>query len=284
MTVSFKNEFLSIEVDSCGAELSSVKSAKQGEYMWHRDKEIWDSNAPVLFPIVGGLREDKYTLNGTEYTLTKHGFARGAEFELEKQAENGATLLLRSTEKTLAQFPYDLEFRVVFLLEEDKLRISYITDNKTDREMFFSVGAHEGYACPNGIEDYYLEFEHAETADRHLVDGNLLDYTAEKVMENTNILELRPNDYERDAIIFQGIKSRAVTLKHKHSDKTIRVDFDGFDYLGIWTKVGAKFLCIEPWCGIPDYIDSDFDITKKKGILKLAPNSSMEKVHTITFG
>jgi len=240
--------------------------------------------APILFPIAGGLKDDKYILNGKEYTLQKHGYARFCEFEVGHQSENSAQFILRSDSKSMAIFPFEYELQIIYTLVKNKLEVKYVVENKSKDTMYFSIGAHEGYSCPEGIEEYSIIFEKKETLDHWVLNGNLLEYKTERIIENSDVLQLDYKYFAIDALVFKNVKSRSVILKHNKSNKKVKVDFDGFDYLLFWTKPGAPYICIEPWCGIPDHVDSNYDITKKEGIQKLAAGAAFERIHSITIG
>lgn len=278
--ITITNGNLTLTVSTQGAEIQSlVKNSK--EYIWCGNPDVWSGHAPILFPICGGLKDDKFIYKGKEYVLPKHGFARLSEFEVENQTNTSATFLLKSTPETLNCYPFEFELRTIFELCDDTLNVTYRVTNTGDDKMYFSIGAHEAYACEGGIEDYSVIFEQKEKLDRVLVDGNLMTYNRQLIAENTDKLALKNEYFNLDAIILDDVKSRKVTVKGEN--KAIDVKFDDHDYLLIWTKPGAEYICIEPWCGIPDYVDSDNDITTKKGIICIDAKESCDRKHTITI-
>ena len=275
----YTNGVITALISTKGAELKSV--VKDGkEYLWDGNPDIWTGQAPLLFPICGGLKDDKYRFEGKEYTLKKHGFARLSEFEIERKEEASITFILRSKEEIKKQYPFDFELRVTYTLLDNKIDVAYAVKNVGSGDMYFSIGAHEGYACSGGIEEYSLVFDKEENLTCNILDGNLLEYNTYSVGEGRE-LPLKYDFFAIDALTFLNLKSRGVDLVHKTTGKSLRVEYDGFDYLFVWTKPNANYICIEPWCGIPDFVDSDFDITKKRGIVKLEANGEKVLTHSI---
>ncbi len=283
--ITIKNDELTVEIATLGAELQSVK-CKGEEYLWHGDPAVWSGRAPVLFPICGGLKDDKYTLNGKEYSLPKHGFGRMGEFALESQDDNKAVFLLKATEETKLIYPYDFELRISYALDGRTIKVSYDVTNKSREDMYFSIGAHEGYAIPEGVEEYYLKFEKKERLTHNILNGPLLTEEYTVLSDDTDELPLKCEYFDIDALILLNLESRKISLCKKDETKKITVDFNGFDYMLIWTKPGKNpgYICIEPWCGIPDFVGSSYDITEKKGINKIEPEKTFNRVHTITIG
>jgi len=282
--ITIKNNKLTVEISTLGAEIQSVKCGGK-EYFWEGDPAVWSGRAPVLFPICGGLKDDKYELNGKEYTLQKHGFARKMEFVAESVESDKAVFLLTANEETKIGFPFDFEFRITYTLVDKSIKVGYDVKNLSNEDMYFSVGGHEAYACPEGIEEYYLKFEEKETLTHNELHGVLLSNESVVIAENTDELPLKYSYFDIDALTMLNLKSRKVSLCHKVTGKKITVDFNGFDYLFVWTKPGANagYLCIEPWCGIPDFEGTSYDIKEKKGINKLSSQGTFNRVHTITI-
>ena len=280
--ITISNDILKVTINSFGAEIESVlKDGK--EKLWDGNPEIWAGHAPVLFPICGGLRDDKFIFEGKEYILGKHGYARRSEFEIEKAEENSAVFKLSSNEETLNKYPFEYDFRITYSLEGSKINVEYAVTNKGEKDMYFSVGAHEAYACPEGIEEYSVIFDEEENLDAADLDGSLLKYTVTSWGKGIKELPLKQEHFLPDALVFLNLKSRGVILKNRKTKEEIRVSFEGFDYFLIWTKPGAKYVCLEPWCGIPDFVDSSYDITKKRGIMTVASKETLKKYHSVIF-
>lgn len=279
--VAISNENIRCVISTMGAEIQSViKDGK--EIIWEGDPEVWSGKSPILFPICGGLKDDKYIYEGKEYTLPKHGFGRRSEFEIEEMEQNKVTFLLCSSEETKKNYPFDFEFRITYTLSGTQIKVEYKVTNIGLNDMYFSVGSHEGYACPEGIEEYSIVFEKKETLNSSILNGNLLEYNTICVGENTTVLPLKYEFFAVDALVFLDVKSRNVTLMHK-DEKVVNVEFNGADYLLLWTKPTGKYICIEPWCGVPDFEDSDYDITRKRGIICTKSGETSIRTHTLTF-
>ncbi len=283
--ITIKNGGFTAQISTMGAELQSLKSADGTEYIWQGDPDVWGDRAPILFPICGGLKEDKYVFEGKEYTIPKHGYALKSEFEVESVADESATFLLKSSEETKKVFPFDYELRVTYVLKDNGLDTKYSVTNKSDKNMFFSIGAHEGYACPEGVEEYSLCFDKKEVLTHNELHGNLLSDDVKILGDGIDELPLNYDYFKVDALTFLNLKSRAITLKHKDGNRRVRIDFPGFDYVFVWTMAGkyGKYVCIEPWCGIPDFEGTSYDFTKKKGINEIGAGETFDRIHTITI-
>ncbi len=265
-----------------GAELLSAK--KNGnEKIWIGDPDVWGFHAPILFPICGGLKDGKYIYENREYTLGKHGYARFSEFEVESKSDTELVFLNRFDSETLEHFPFRYEFRVVYTLNGAELKVEYKVKNLDDSPMYYSVGAHEAYYCPEGIEEYSIIFDKPEDLDRSILTGNLLEYDVENIGKNVCELPLKYEYFAVDALVFLNLKSRKVVLKNRKTGDETGLDFEGHDYFLLWTKPGAKYICMEPWCGCPDFVDSSYDFKSKRGIIELNGKEEKTRTHTIAF-
>ncbi len=281
--ITLKNEFLTVEISTLGAEIQRVKGKNGTEFLWNGDETVWSGRAPILFPICGGLKEDKYVLDGKEYTMFKHGFIKNKVFTVAKQTEDCAELICFSDTETMKQYPFSFVFHAFFELKANSLSVSYKVENQNDKTMYFSVGAHEAYACPDGIENYSVVFEKNETLNSYILDGNLLKDNFICVMENNTEFPLKYEYFKVDALVFKHINSRKVTLKHADSAKRVTLSFPGHDYFLLWTKPTGRYICLEPWCGIPDGVGADFDFVNKEGIIPLEAGKTYTAAHTMTF-
>lgn len=280
--ITLQNDILTVKIATYGAELKSIR--KDGaEYIWQALPEVWAGSAPLLFPICGGLKNDTYTYGGKTYRLEKHGYARKTEFALESAADTEAVFLHTTNEQTRACYPFDYELRVIYRLEGSSLSVTYRVDNKTDGEMYFSIGAHEGYYTPEGIEDYDVIFEKEESLEHTLLGGNLLMNQTVPMLKDARVFPLYEKYFTIDALNFCGIKSRSVTLRNRKNGKSVRVDFPFAPNLLLWHKPSSPYICIEPWAGLPDYEDADGELTHKRGILRLEKGETYLGEHTITL-
>lgn len=278
-----RNKHLTVGISTLGAEMQSILDANGVERLWQGDPTYWTGRAPVLFPVAGGLKEDTYTLDGVRYHLGKHGFARNREFSVEHQDETSATLLLTGNNGYDPGFPFPYAFRIRYTLLDNAIRIDYQTDNLGDQPFWYGVGAHEAYACDEGIEAYEVVFEKPEKLERGILRGGCLTRETELVMDDCTTLPIRPALFANDTQVYQTLASRSVTLQSPLHGRSVRVDFEDFDYLLLWTKPGAGYLCIEPWSNLPDYADTDHDITQKPGMTRLLPGETRTHTHTVAF-
>lgn len=280
--VTMQNEYLIVAVSTRGAEIQSVRTPGGTEFIWEGDPGIWKGRTPILFPICGGLKEDTYTLNGRTYHQQKHGFIRFAEFRILRAEATRLVLASEATEETLETFPWHFTFIVTYQLEGKSLTVSYTVENKENTTMYFNLGGHEGYALPEGIEEYELVFEEEEQLAVNSLSGNLIGHDKKPLMQG-RVLPLKKEYFSVDAIILEELRSRALTLRHKNGGRAVHVAFPDLSHLLVWQVCGAPFVCIEPWNGMPDFADADGDITHKAYITALEGHGSFTSTHTITF-
>lgn len=280
--IELKNKYLTVKINSLGAELKSMV-CNDTRYIWEGNEENWKLSAPLMFPICGGLKDDKYTYRGKEYTLEKHGYIRFKTFEIENISETSVTLLHKSDEQTKVSYPFDYELRVVYTLIDKTLKMDYLVKNLSNETMYFSIGSHEGYYTPEGIEDYDVVFPQNETLNSNILYGNLLSDQQLPIIKDTNVLPLYNKYFMVDALVFRGIKSRSATLRNRKTGKAVRVDFPDDKYFLLWQKPNAPFICLEPWSGIADTVGSSYDITEKEGIMTIEQNGEYTHTHSITI-
>ncbi len=277
--ITISNEYLTATFSEIGAELKSLKYNDK-EYIWYGDPAFWTGSSPVLFPICSGLKDDEFIYNGKTYTLQKHGFARRAKFDVETVDGNTATFLLSSDNCPQENYPFKYEFRIIYTLAGKKINVEYNIRNLTDGEMYFSVGAHEAYNCPEGIDNYEIIFDKKESLDAYQLVGPLLSDDTVNYGKDITALQLDHSLFSNDCLIFKNLNSRGATLRNKTTGQEIKVNFEGFPYLLIWTAPNAPFICIEPWCGITDNINTNKQLSEKEGIEKLAKGESFYRLHS----
>ncbi|PKK35897.1 aldose epimerase [Siphonobacter sp. SORGH_AS_0500] len=289
MTYFLENDYLKVAIRQKGAELVSLYHKETHlEYLWSGDPAFWAKHSPILFPIVGALKNNEYHYEGNSYKLSRHGFARDMEFELEAEGESDLTFLLKSNAETMAVYPFEFRLRVIYTLRQNELSVQYKVTNHDSKDLFFSVGGHPAFRVPFTDEtqytDYYLEFN--ETEDFHrwpLAEGGLIDVTPEPVVENSNRIALSHELFAEDALVFKHLKSTSVTLKSDQVPYQLKFDFEDFPYLGIWAAPKAPFVCIEPWCGIADSVTHDQNLETKEGINRLAAGEVFERTWKVTL-
>lgn len=280
--VTIKNEYITAKINELGAELKSLVFGET-EYIWEGRSEVWAGSCPLLFPICSGLKEDKYTFNGKEYTLQKHGYARFKTFEVESMTDSSVVFLHKSDIDTKQSFPFDYELRVIYTLAEKTLKIDYAVKNLTDGTMYFSIGSHEGYYTPEGIEDYDVIFPQNETLNAYVLYGNLLSNQQLPIIKDSNVLPLYDKYFTIDALVFKDLKSKSATLRNRKTGKAVRVDFPDDKYFLLWHKPNSPYICLEPWSGISDIVGSSYDITEKEGIIPLEGKSEYNHTHSVTI-
>jgi len=278
--VTITNGILTAKFSKLGAELKSLV-CNRIEYIWPGDEKYWAGSAPILFPICSGLVNDTYYLDGKAYQMQKHGFARFCEFAVEEIKEDFVTFRLDSDAESKKCYPFDYVLRITYTLKGKTLQVRYEVENLSVDTMYFSIGSHEGYYCPEGIEEYDVILPAPETLDSGVLEGPVLGKKKIRVLENSDTLALQYDYFAVDALVFQDMQARSVTLRHRNSDKSVRVSFPDREYFLLWTKTGAPYICLEPWCGISDSVDSNQNFKTKAGIRKIAPNGKFVSTHWI---
>ena len=270
MIFTAENNTFSLGVKEMGAELTSLKSKKTGiEYIWDGNTDIWYGQSPILFPIIGRLLDDKYRLNGIEYTMPKHGIVRKKPFKLVKQTENSLTFVQTDDEESLKMYPYHFELEVEFKLTENGLSVTHTVHNKNDAVMYYSFGAHPAFNCEIGD---YLEFsENEELLTERIDHDSILIEEKFPVEIDKNRLNITKDLFVDDALILSGYKSKAISLKSDNHNRVVKFNFDS-PLLGIWAKPDAPYVCIEPWWGVNDNYDKKTDLSEKRGIMVLDAN------------
>lgn len=269
-----ENDFLRVEVNAFGAELKSIfNKENQSEYLWQAHPAFWGRRAPVLFPIVGKVKNNTYRAEEKCWELGQHGFARDTIFQLQDKTESSLTYTIKQSPESLKQYPYRFELHIHYSLQGKEISVRYEVVNADDKNILFSIGAHPGFNCPltlgEKFSDYYIEFEKEEDTERHLLNDGLFNGKKQKVLRNEKTLNLSEELFLADAIVFKNLNSSSLKLKSRKSDYELKFNFRGFPYLGIWKKTEASFICIEPWFGLADKIDFDGDLEEKEGIVSL---------------
>ncbi len=264
MIVTISNAQLSATINTLGAELLTlVKNNKN--YIWQVDETFWNKTSPVLFPIVGRLQNDSYKLNGKSYHLPRHGFARNMEFSFDKKSDSQVIFELNETEETKANYPFDFKLLMAYTLIDNELVIEYFVRNLSDEVLPFSIGAHPAFAITENFEDYSLQFNKDDVFETHHLENESFNGNTTLVETENNAISLNYALFEKDALVFKHLKSNEVALKQLNKN-ILKVNYDNFPYLGIWTKPNAPFLCLEPWCGLADNQNHNGNLEDKEGI------------------
>ena len=275
--ITIRNALWGARISETGAELKSLAFLPTGqEHIWNGDPAWWSGSAPVLFPVIGGLKGGQYAHEGKTYALPSHGFARGSEFTVIRTGEDSAELALDSSPRTRESYPFDFRLRVSFQLERAGVSVRYDVANTGSGRMYFSIGSHPAFVIPfagGALENYYVLFEQEEELERWFFkDGVIVAGKTADALENSRVLSLTRSCFDQGIMIFKHPRSREFTIANSLNSHAVRVITDGVPYLGVWSKPGgAPFLCIEPWHGIPDMSDTSGNLADKEGILSLEP-------------
>lgn len=284
MLYTLENDNIKITTSTFGGELNNLIGKKENtEFLWSGDPTYWKYHAPILFPIVGKVREGKYTVDGKIYELSQHGLARVREFEMINKTEDSITFQLNSSEDTLKVYPYNFSLRITYKLVEAGVNVIYSVENTDNKTINFSIGAHPAFMCPiekdETLEDYYFQLDKEETSEILLLDTSLGLFNGEReaYFDNSNIIPLAKDTFKNDALVFDDLKSTKVTLKSKNHNKSLSMDFTGFPFMAFWAPpTGAPFICIEPWYGHADSVDFTGDFKDKAGIETLKVGETFE--------
>ena len=281
--IQLQNDHLSITISEKGAELQSVK-LNNLEYLWQADPDYWGKHAPVLFPIVGELKDGKYFFDNKEYHLSRHGFARDKMFEV-KQTGTSVTFTLHSDAATLAVYPFQFIFQVKYEIKHTTLFCSYIVQNVNDGDMYFSVGGHPAFRVPLNDKlqytDYTLAFDNDSTLERFLLNNGLTNDTTVTLGLDDKKLPLKSSLFYNDAIVLKHISSNEIKLYTDKDPHGLKFMFEGFPYFGIWAAKDAPFVCLEPWCGIADNIHHNGELNNKEGINQLAAGATWKRIWSV---
>lgn len=278
--------------ESFGGELVSLRDAGGTEYIWCGDAAYWSGRNPVLFPIVGRLRGGVTEFDGKEYAMAQHGFARKCDFSVFAQGDDFIEFELRESEETLAQYPFPFSLRIRHTLRENGFVTAYRVENMGKTPMPFCIGAHTAFRCPVGenerFEDYELVFDKAENAPTMLLTPEALisHCETEPWLENTDRFSPDYAEFARlDTVIFEGLRSTGVSLRHKENGRGVHVDFEGFPMLAFWTpgEKRAPFLCIEPWQGCAAVDNEGKAFTDKRHCVVLQPGESKTLAYTVSI-
>ena len=284
--IILENEKLRAVISPKGAELQSLTNKETAmEYMWSGDAAFWGKHSPVLFPIIGSLKDDTYFYKDKTYHLPRHGFARERIFLKDQVSLEEAVFSLSQDAETLAVYPFAFLLRLRYVLKENTLACIYEVSNTGYDELLFSVGAHPAFAVPmvegTNYNDYYLQFNATEQLHRWKLEEGLIADHAVRLPAPNGMLPLAHELFYEDAIVLKNMQSNKTTLactKHVHG---LHFNFDNFPFFGIWASRNANFVCLEPWCGIADSVNHDQQLKNKEGIITLDANTNWQRHWTV---
>ena len=277
--VELERNGLTVEIDPHGAQMRSFRTAEGQELLWQGDPEIWPDHAPILFPLISQMPDGHIHHGGRSYPMPPHGFAHGRDFVVVQQTGSSCVLELRDDDETHAQYPFAFALRIGFDLSNDGLLVTAEVENPNDEPMPVDFGFHPGFNWPltpgRDKTEYAVVFEEAEPAPirRGIDDPIMLIPEGRPTPVEGNVLRLRDELFEESAIVFDRLDSRSVTYTAPAA-LGLRIDFPDSPNLAIWTRLGAPYVCVEPWQGYPSQIDFDGPLIEKPGIALIPPGET----------
>lgn len=288
MNYTIKNDKLSVTIADMGAELQSIRTCGGTELLWQGDSRSWSGKAPNIFPYVGRLTDKKYTVNGREYSMDIHGFAKDNIFTVKQKGGYTLEFTLKSTEETRAQYPFEFEYSIEYALDGETLSITSLVRNHSPGAMYFGLGGHPGFNVPwqNGLEfsDYYIEFEKdAKPLRLNMTRGCFVGGGCEPLELDDNRLNLRQSLFDNDAIVLKEMGKSVVLASGKGAGK-ITICFDDMPYLGLWNwpACAVNYVCIEPWLSLPSRQGVVEEFTEQKDLIALEPGGAYANTWSIT--
>ena len=282
---------LKIQTKKSGAELTSIQY--NGKEMLFQGAKVLDSNgniywkrqAPILFPIVGQLKNSQTQIEDKIYEMSQHGFARDMDFEEISKTENKHHYMLKYNEGTLKKYPYKFELNVIYEIIGDTLTVTYKVKNIDDKTIYFGLGGHPAFNCDYSNGEYEIVFSENEDKIEFLkLKNGLIDTEKAQNILQDNKICLKKDTFDNDAVIMKNLKSNKVVLQnHETNQKILEFDFTGFPYLALWSKKGAPFVCIEPWQNTADRIDSPQIYKDKENVIELPKDKEFECKYSIKF-
>lgn len=280
MQVTIQTEKIKAVVDSFGAELCSVVRGGT-EYLWQADPAVWKRHAPILFPFICNTASKKYTVNGAEYSLSNHGFARDSEFETLYANEDEAGFRLKASEETKKIYPYDFELYVKYAVSGNRLGVSYIVKNTGDKPLDFFIGGHPAFNVPD-FGDYYVQYEKPENITR----GETV------IADGTREVALSHELFADDVFMKDKPASSWVALVSRSEGTKVKLTFDSEGCIAVWSSYfadkslteQAKFVCLEPWSSVPVYCDDTEELTEMKNAVKLGAGESYTFSYKVEIG
>ena len=291
MLYEIKKGNVSAKVTTNGAQLCSLKVGDSNELMWQADGAYWTSHAPILFPIVGALREDKAMIDGKFYTIPKHGLVRKSEWTLVSQDESFVEMEISANEETLKAYPFNYTLKAKYTIVENGVKTSFTVKNNNDVEMPYFIGGHPGFNVPfesgTSFNDYELEFAGIENlkSPQIITETSIYDFTKSKaIVDNAKSIKLDNELFSNDVIVYDNFKKNEISIKNCKSGKKLTMNFEELKMLGVWKPYNdAPFLCLEPWLGCSTTTTENDNFTDKVDCQKLKPQETATHCFTVSF-
>lgn len=286
---TIKNERLTLTISEHGAELVSIKDAQGHEYLWQADPKYWNRHSPILFPLVCGVWQGAYRINGREFRLRRHGFARDMDFKLLSRTDNRVTFGLTDDTVTHASYPYRFNLAVSYRLEDNHIHVIWHVENTDLRTIYFQIGGHPAFNIPGAVAGQPLKATLRLDNDRPErlfgnIEGCIDKGHTEPVETQDGLWQITEETFKEDAVIFDRSQLHRVELLDADGSSVVRLDFKT-PVVGIWSPYGkhAPFVCIEPWYGMADYAHYDGQFNEREMVNRLLPGSSFMSEYVITI-
>ena len=290
MTITLKNELLTVTIDDVGAQLCSVVNTAGSEYIWQADPAVWGRHAPLLFPVIGRLKDGQYTVAGKPYSISAHGFARDSRFEVVEQSDTKVIFTLTDSPDTLKVYPFSFRLCVIYELSGNQLKKSCRVENRSAQDMYYELGGHDGFCIPAGesMDDYAIVLPGLEPITPYGMDAQCMITPKDQPITPPNgRIPLKPMpSYGLDTIILDAPPSHTAQLVNREGQPRVTLEFADYAYLGLWTMdlpIDTNYICIEPWTTLPDATFVGRGLEDKLGIRVLAPNAEEIISYTTTF-
>lgn len=285
-----KNDKLTVVVSEHGAELVSIKDNAGKEYLWQADPTYWNRHSPILFPLVCSVWHDTYRVNGKEYHLPRHGFARDTDFKLIARGDAQTVFGLHDNEETLKNYPYHFNLGVSYKLDGNKIHVVWHVENTDDKPIYFQIGGHPAFNVPGAVAGQAMKATLRLDNESPIrlfgtIEGCIDKGRHEEVKTNKGIWQVTEETFKDDAVIFDHSQLHHVELIGEDNKPVVSVDFKT-PAVGIWSPCGkhAPFICIEPWYGVTDFANYDGEFADRYLMNKLLPGSSFMSEYIITIG
>lgn len=281
MNITISNDLFSAQISPFGAELQSLKNRETNEeYIWQRDPAIWEYSAPVLFPVVGRMKNSAYRFEGKTYPMPLHGFAWTSEFSCTEQGSDQATFLLKDSPETRKVYPFSFELQINFKLSKKGLSVGYTVSNPSEKSLWFTLGSHPAFALRSAAENYRICFNRNETLDLYSIRNDLLEKIQADYLQDESTIPLHAHLFDDDALIFQNITSDSIRLESE-AGLSITVETGTAPHLGFWAKPGAPYICIEPWYSVDETAAHNGELVDRPGMIQLAPLKTWQTGYSI---
>ncbi|MBO6048000.1 MAG: aldose 1-epimerase family protein [Erysipelotrichaceae bacterium] len=276
--VTIKNDVLQVELEPKGAEISKIIGLQDGiNYMWKQDPCLWAHSAPILFPIVGALKDGQCRINGKTYKMNQHGFSRNTDYAIDEADDNHVVFHMSQSEATKEMYPFDFDVFITYSLDGNKLVADLrVENNGADEEIYFQIGGHPAFACPfvegEDVNAYYVEFEKPEYKQRKMINDSRagMSHETQSLFEGERRFFVRQAMFDHNAIVVKDFESEWVAIKSILHNKSLVFHMKNFDHVGLWTsKHVGGLLAIEPWVGHIDWVDFDGEFKEKESIVTL---------------